>query len=81
VLDAHEWKSGVTPVPSQHNGFYVEKAALNAAFAQDGRHLHPVTFRVVGDADRFMHVMAEYGLGTRQLNSTATCHTIALEPA
>ncbi|WP_252189171.1 DUF2913 family protein, partial [Serratia marcescens] len=81
VLDAYEWKSGVTPVPSQHNGFYVEKAALNAAFAQDGRHLHPVTFRVVGDADRFMHVMAEYGLGTRQLNSTATCHTIALEPA
>ncbi|WP_240430415.1 DUF2913 family protein [Serratia marcescens] len=28
VLDAKEWKSGITPVPSQHNGFYVEKAAL-----------------------------------------------------
>ena len=77
VLDAHEWKSGVTPVPSQHNGFYVEKAALNAAFAQDGRHLHSVPFRVVGDADRFIHVMAEYGLCTRRLGSTSASHTIA----
>ncbi len=36
LLDAKEWKSGVVPVPSQHNGFYVVKAALNTAFAQDG---------------------------------------------
>nr|WP_241390832.1 DUF2913 family protein [Serratia proteamaculans]ULG15665.1 hypothetical protein 495p1_00056 [Serratia proteamaculans] len=80
VLDAKEWKSGVAPVPSQHNGFYVEKAALSAAFAQGGRHLHSVTFRVIGDADRFMQVMAEYGLCTRQRGSTSACHTIAIEP-
>ncbi|VFS17982.1 Uncharacterised protein [Serratia liquefaciens] len=73
VLDAKEWKSGVVPTPSQHNGFYVEKTALNAAFAQDGRHLHSVTFRVVGDADRFMHVLAEYGLCTRRQGSTSAC--------
>ncbi|MBH1913612.1 Rpn family recombination-promoting nuclease/putative transposase (plasmid) [Serratia marcescens] len=40
LLDAKEWKSGVVPVPSQHNGFYVVKAALNTAFAQDG-HIRP----------------------------------------
>jgi hypothetical protein len=65
----------------KHNGFYVEKAALNAAFAQDGRHLHAVPFRIVGDAEWFMHVMAKYGLCACLLGSTATCHTIALEPA
>ncbi|HGM5057629.1 hypothetical protein [Serratia marcescens] len=81
LLDAKEWKSGVVPTPSQHNGFYVEKTALNAAFALDGRHLHSVTFRVIGDADRFMHVMAEYGLCTRRQGSTSAYHTIALEPA
>ncbi|MGJ3438261.1 hypothetical protein BSQ98_24710 [Serratia liquefaciens] len=80
VLDAKEWKSCVMPVPSQHNGFYVEKAALNAAFAQDGRHLHPIPFCVIGDVERFMYVMAEFGLGTRLLGKSATGHTIVLEP-
>ncbi|STU22648.1 Protein of uncharacterised function (DUF2913) [Klebsiella pneumoniae] len=32
VLDAHEWKSGVVPTPSQHNGFYVEKNGAECRF-------------------------------------------------
>ncbi|WP_447872499.1 DUF2913 family protein [Serratia fonticola] len=30
VMDAHEWKSGVTLTQSLNNDFYVEKTALNA---------------------------------------------------
>ncbi|MDY0768590.1 MULTISPECIES: hypothetical protein [Serratia] len=71
VLDAKERKSGVVPTPSQHNRFYVKKTARNAAFDQDGRHLHSVTFRVIGDADQFKHVMAEYGLYTLRQGSTS----------
>ena len=81
VMDAHEWKSGVTLTPSLNNGFYVEKTALNAAFTQDGRHLHPVPFRIIGDTVTFIRVMTEYGLNARLIDSTPDHHTVALEPA
>ncbi|WP_309294897.1 hypothetical protein [Serratia marcescens] len=44
VMDAHKWRSKTTLTPSQHNGFYVEKTALNAAFSQDGHHLRRYLF-------------------------------------
>jgi hypothetical protein len=81
VMDAREWKSGVTLTPSLNNGFYVEKTVLNAAFTQDGRHLHPVPFRIVGDTNTFIRVMAEYGLNARLIDSTPDHHTVELEPA
>jgi len=81
VMYNREWKSGVTPAPAKDNGFYVEKAALNAAFAQDGSHLLPVDFRIIGDVVAFIHVMAEYGLHARLDVSTPDHHTVALEPA
>lgn len=81
VMDAREWKSGVTLTPSLNNGFYVEKTALNAAFTQDGRHLHPVPFRIIGDTATFIRVMTEYGLNARLVDSTPDNHTVALEPA
>ncbi|WP_447874235.1 DUF2913 family protein [Serratia fonticola] len=81
VMDAREWKSGVTLTPSLNNGFYVEKTALNAAFTQDGRHLHPVPFRIIGDAVTFIRVMTEYGLHARLVDSTPDHHTVTLEPA
>lgn len=81
VMDNREWKSGVTPTHARDNGFYVEKAALNAAFTQDGSHLHPVQFRIVGDAAAFIKVMAEYGLHARLLVGIPDHHTVTLEPA
>lgn len=81
VMDTREWKSGVTRTPSLTNGFYVEKTALNAAFTQDGRHLNPVPFRIIGDAVTFIRVMTEYGLNARLVDSTPDHHTVALEPA
>lgn len=81
VMDAREWKSDVTPTPSHNNGFYVEKTALNAAFTQDGRHLHPVPFRIIGDTVTFIRVMTEYGMTARLVDSTPNHHTVALEPA
>lgn len=81
VMDSREWKSGVTPVPARDNGFYVEKAALNAAFTQDGCHLLTVEFRIVGDAAAFIKIMAEYGLHARLLVSTPDHHTVTLKPA
>ncbi|WP_052130753.1 DUF2913 family protein [Erwinia typographi] len=81
VMDSREWAAGGTPVPSQHNGFWVEKAALSAAFSHDGHHLHPVPFRIVGDAAQFIHVMSEYGLRPGLPASTSDCHTIVLNPA
>lgn len=80
VMDNREWKSGITPAPSQNNGFYVEKTALNAAFTQDGHHILPVPFRVIGDTATFIHVMAEYGLHAKLINNTPAYHIIALEP-
>jgi hypothetical protein len=81
VMDAREWKSGVPLTPSLNNGFYVEKTALNSAFTQDGRHLHLVPFRVIGDVVTFIHVMTEYGLNAKLIDSTPDHHTVALEPA
>lgn len=81
VMDSREWKTGVLPTPSQNNGFYVEKAALNAAFSQDGHHLHPVQFRIAGDAVAFIHIMTEYSLPARLADSTAHHPTVVLEPA
>jgi hypothetical protein len=81
VMDNREWKSGVMPVPSRNNGFYVEKAALNAAFTQDGSHLLPVHFRIVGDPATFIEVMSEYGLQAKLIDSTPAHHLVALEPA
>lgn len=81
VMDNREWKSGVMPIPSQKNGFYVEKTALNAAFMQDGSHLLPLHFRIVGDAAAFITVMAEYGLQAKLIDSTPAHHLVAQEPA
>ncbi|CNI78767.1 Protein of uncharacterised function (DUF2913) [Yersinia frederiksenii] len=81
VVDNREWKSGVTPTPSRNNGFYVEKAALNAAFTQDGSHRLPVHFRIVGDTAAFIDVMAEYGLQAKLIDSTPAYHLVAQEPA
>jgi Protein of unknown function (DUF2913) len=80
VMDGREWKSGIVPTPSQNNGFYVEKTALNAAFSQAGHHLHPVSFKIVGDNVTFIDVMAEYHLHARTVESTAGHHTVMLEP-
>lgn len=80
VMGNREWKSDITPPPSQNNGFYVEKTALNAAFTQDGSHLQTVLFRIVGDTGTFIRIMAEYGLHARLIDSTPEYHTVALEP-
>ncbi|CAI1068253.1 Protein of uncharacterised function (DUF2913) [Serratia entomophila] len=81
VMDAREWKSGVTLTPSLNNGFYVEKMALNAAFTLDGRLLHPAPFRIIGDTVTFIRVMTEYGLHARLVDSTPDHHTVTLELA
>lgn len=81
VMDAREWKSGVTLTPSLNNGFYVEKTALNAAFTKDGRHLHPVPFRIICDTVTFIRIMTEYSLNARLVDSTPDHHTVTLEPA
>ncbi|PKB91374.1 hypothetical protein A8A01_01250 [Ewingella americana] len=81
VMDNREWKSGVMPTPSQKNGFYVEKTALNAAFTQDGSHLMPVHFHIIGDTAAFINVMGEYGLQARLIGSAPNHHKVALEPA
>lgn len=80
VMDTREWLSGAPPTPAQPNGFYVEKATLHTAFAQDGRHLQPVPFRIIGDAARFCQVMAEYGLSARVHASAPAYHTVIMEP-
>ncbi|MEO9270317.1 DUF2913 family protein [Serratia ureilytica] len=80
VMDAREWQAETTPTQPQHNGFYVEKTALNAAFSQDGHHLQPVSFRIVGDANAFIQLMAEYGLQARIINCRPEFQTVTLEP-
>ncbi|MGP2836379.1 DUF2913 family protein [Serratia nevei] len=80
VMGAREWRSGTTRSSSQHNGFYVEKTALNTAFSLDGHHLQPVPFRIVGDANTFIQVMAEYGLRVRLADCMSNYQTVILEP-
>ncbi|HDG0629572.1 TPA: DUF2913 family protein [Serratia marcescens] len=80
VMDAREWRLGTPPTPPQHNGFYVEKTALNSAFSHDGHHLQPISFRIVGDADTFIRIMAEYGLLACLADSKSTYQTVTMEP-
>ncbi|CND40526.1 DUF2913 family protein [Yersinia pseudotuberculosis] len=80
VMESREWKSGTILTPRLDNGFYVEKSVLNAAFTPDGRHLHPVPFRIIGDTMTFIQVMAEYSLHARVINSALDHHTVVLEP-
>ncbi|HHL2713090.1 TPA: DUF2913 family protein [Yersinia enterocolitica] len=80
MMGSREWKSGTVPTPSQGNGFYVEKSALSAAFTPDGRHLHPVPFRIIGDTMTFIQVMVAYSLHARVINSALEHHTVVLEP-
>lgn len=60
VLDAREWREGVNPIAPGDNGFYVDKAVLNAAYDEAGNHLHPFDVRIVGNVgnvDVFIDVM------------------------
>lgn len=79
-MNSQEWRSGTILTPRQDNGFYVEKSALNAAFTSDGRHLHPVPFRIIGNTMTFIQVMAAYSLHARVINSALDHHTVVLEP-
>ena len=38
VMSSREWREGVLPETGVVNGFYVEKAALNAAYTTEGKH-------------------------------------------
>lgn len=79
VMDMRQWKSGLTLTPTQNNGFWVEKTALIAAFAQDGSQRRPVYFRIVGDIATFIEIMVEYGLHASLADSTPEHYTVVLE--
>lgn len=56
---------GVLPETGVVNGFYVEKAALNAAYTTEGKHCQPVDLRVVGDVQAFVDVLRQYAIEAR----------------
>jgi hypothetical protein len=74
VLSSREWREGVLPESGVANGFYVEKAALNAAYDSDGRLCLPVDLRVVGDVQALVDVLRRHAIAARILE-TARRHT------
>ena len=81
VLSSREWREGVLPETGVVNGFYVEKAALNAAYNNDGRLCLPVDLRVVGDVQAFVDVLRRHAIAAR-IQETARRHTrVSLVPA
>lgn len=62
VMSSREWRDDVLPETAETNGFYVEKAALNAAYTTEGKHCQPVDLRVVGDAQALVDVLRQYAI-------------------
>ena len=80
VMSSREWRNGVLPETGITNGFYVEKAALNAAYDRDGRHRQPVEVRVVGDVVAFIDVLGRYQIAAQRTDSPLSCHQVTLLP-
>lgn len=74
MLSSREWREGVLPESGVANGFYVEKAALNAAYDSDGRLCLPVDLRVVGDVQAMVDVLRRHAIEAR-IQETARRHT------
>lgn len=80
-MNSREWRAGVLPATGVVNGFYVEKAALNAAYDRDGRHCHSVEVRVMGDVTAFIDVLGRYQIAAQHTASNAHYHQVSLLPA
>lgn len=81
VMNTQEWRSGnIDGHPADTNGFYVEKAALNAGYSTEGKQILSVDFRVIGDADAFIDVFRNHTLKAQRIESSTRYHTIRLIP-
>ncbi|CDQ52064.1 Protein of uncharacterised function (DUF2913) [Klebsiella pneumoniae] len=80
VMSSREWHEGVLPETGATNGFYVEKAALNAAYDNNGRHNMPVEVRVVGDRAAFINVMQRHQITAQPTASLPNGHQLMLLP-
>lgn len=80
-MSNREWREGVLPATGVVNGFYVEKASLNAAYDRDGRHRHSVEVRVMGDVTAFIDVLGRYQIAAQHTASNAHYHQVSLLPA
>ncbi len=81
VMSSREWRESLLPKARAANGFYVEKAALNAAYDRDGRHRFPVEVRIVGDVTAFIDVLGRYQIVAQRTDSPFFCHQVSLLPA
>jgi len=80
VMSSREWRKGVLSETGATNGFYVEKAALNAAYDNNGRHTMPVVVRVVGDSAAFIDVMQRHQITAQPTASLPNGHQLMLLP-
>lgn len=80
VMSSREWREGVLPETGVTNGFYVEKASLNAAYDKHGRHNKPVEVRVVGDREAFIDVMQRHQITAQPTASLPNGHQLMLLP-
>lgn len=80
VMSSRDWREGLLPETGVTNGFYVEKAALNAAYDKNGRHNIPVEVRVVGDRAAFIDVMLRHQITAQPTASLPNGHQLMLLP-
>lgn len=80
VLSSREWREGELPETEVANGFYVEKAALNAAYNSEGKHCQPVDLRVVGDVQALVDVLRQYAIEARVLETAPHRAQVTLIP-
>ncbi|WP_282677521.1 DUF2913 family protein [Serratia marcescens] len=80
VMSSREWHEGVLPETGVTNGFYVEKAALNAAYDKHGRHNGPVEVRVIGDRAAFIDVMQRHQITAQPTASLPNGYQLMLLP-
>lgn len=81
VMTTREWRGDdIAGHPPGSAGFYVEKAALNAGFSSEGKQIHPVDFRIIGEHDVFINTFRNHALTARHVESSEKYHTIRLMP-
>ncbi len=79
LMSDRDWRAGrFSASELNHNGFYVEKTALNAAYTEKGRQIKSVEFRVIGQVDTFLQAFTLYGLVAEKTATNSHYHTVML---
>lgn len=80
LLDAKTWQAQLSLPAELGDGIFVEKQALSDGYTQEGQHIQPVVFRVVGEVAAVIEHLAGYRLTGQHTGTVGGYHTLVLLP-